>query len=166
MSDEKTIRLLIVDDEDAFLKAISERLKLKGFDVTPASSGEMALAAARDNTFDVAVVDLHMPGITGQELLTALKQQHPFLQVLILTGQSTVTSAIECMKMGATTYLEKPYDFEQLVEAIKDAYTSKLIRKFEHQAQQLKAIDALSTNGSSTLDVLQTLKRMDDGEVS
>ena len=163
MGDEKIIRLLIVDDEVPFLNAISERLRLKDFDVTSAENGEMAMEAALEKTFDVAVVDLHMPGMNGQELLTALKARHPFLQVLVLPGQGTVSTAMECMRMGATTYLEKPYDFAQLVEAIKEAYTSKLISKYEHQARELKAIDKAAA-GSNPVEVLKALKQLDGAE--
>jgi DNA-binding NtrC family response regulator len=161
MSDEKKIRLLIVDDEEGFLNAITQRLRLKDFDVTAASSGAAAVDAARKKTFDVAVVDLHMPGMNGQELLMALKDQHRFLQVLILTGQGTVSAAIECMKMGAATYLEKPYDFDQLVDAIKDAYTARLISKYEHQARELKAVEDAASSADSA-GALKALRNLDD----
>ncbi len=138
MADEKTIKVLIVDDEVSFLNAVSERLRLKGFEVFSADSGEKALEAAEQLSFDVAVVDLHMPGMTGQELLEALKVKHPFLQVLILTGQGTVRTAMECMRQGAVTYLEKPFNFDQLVDAVGEAFTAKLISQYEHQASELK----------------------------
>lgn len=146
MADDKTIKLLIVDDEVPFLNAVSERLRLKDFDVVSADSGEKALEAARLKAFDVAVVDLHMPGMDGRELLDALKEQHPFLQVLILTGQGTVSTAMECMRQGAVTYLEKPFNFDQLVEAVKEAYTAKMISQYEHKARELKPAPGKGSN--------------------
>lgn len=160
MNEDQTIRLLIVDDEEAFLNVITQRLRLKEFDVTAASDGEQAMAAALEKPFDVAVVDLHMPGMNGQELLAALKDRHPFLQVLILTGQGTMGAAMECMRMGAATYLEKPYDFDQLVEAIRDAYTAKLISRYEHQARELKALDHGA--GRDPSGALKALKNLDE----
>jgi DNA-binding NtrC family response regulator len=160
---EENIKLLIVDDEIHFLNAISERLRLKGFDVTSAENGEAAMDSAMKESFDVAVVDLHMPGMNGQELLKALKERHRFMQVLILTGQGTMTTAMECMRMGAATYIEKPYNFEQLVEAIREAYTSKMIKKFEHQAMELKNIEA-AASGKDPVDALKALRMFDGGE--
>lgn len=139
MADEEKIRLLVVDDEVAFLHALSERLRMKKFDVTSAESGESALQAAEHKTFDVAVVDLHMPGMNGQELLLALKERQQLLQILIFTGQGTLSKAMECMTMGAVTYLEKSANIEQVVEAINEAYTSKLISKYEQRAKELRA---------------------------
>ena len=160
MNEDQTIRLLIVDDEEAFLNVITQRLRLKDFDVTAASDGEQAMAAALEKPFDVAVVDLHMPGMNGQELLAALKDRHPFLQVLILTGQGTMGAAMECMRMVAATYLEKPYDFDQLVEAIRDAYTAKLISRYEHQARELKAVE--NASGGDPAGALKALKKLDE----
>lgn len=159
MNEDQTIRLLIVDDEEAFLNVITQRLRLKDFDVTAASDGETAMAAALEKTFDVAVVDLHMPGMNGQELLAALKDRHPFLQVLILTGQGTMGAAMECMRLGAASYLEKPYNFDQLVEAIRDAYTAKLISRYEHQARELKAAEHAA--GGDPAEALKALKKLD-----
>lgn len=139
MTEKEKIRLLVVDDEVPFLHALSERLRLKDFDVTSADSGEAALQAAENKTFDVAVVDLHMPGMNGQELLLALKERQQFLQILIFTGQGTLSKAVECMTMGAVSYLEKTANIDQVVEAINEAYTSKLISTYEQRAQELRA---------------------------
>jgi len=138
MADGEKIRLLVVDDEVHFLHALSERLRLKNFDVTSVDSGESALKAAEHKIFDVAVVDLHMPGMNGQELLLALKERQQFLQILIFTGQGTYSKAMECMAMGAVTYLEKISNIEQVVEAINEAYTSKLISTYEQRAKDLR----------------------------
>ena len=69
MDNEKTIKLLLVDDEVQFLKSIAGRLELQGFDVTTASSGKEAITSAEKGLFDVAVVDLIMPGVDGEEVL-------------------------------------------------------------------------------------------------
>ena len=81
---EKQIKLLIVDDDEKFLKTIAERLGLKDFDVTTASEGNQALKAAKKSKFDVAILDLKMPGMDGMEVLQSLKKKHKFLEVIIL----------------------------------------------------------------------------------
>lgn len=156
------IRLLVVDDDKKFLHVISERLGLRDFDVTTAAKGAEALETAGKGVFDVALVDLNMPGMKGQELLSVLKGSHQFLEVIILTGYGSVDSAVECMKLGAFGYLEKPYEFDQLLEMLKDAYAARLKKKFEQNAKRMAEIDALSA-GSSPLTVLRDLKSIDDG---
>ena len=89
------IKLLIVDDEVKFLDSISRRLGMRDFEVTKASNGEEALEAARRANFDLALLDLKMPGINGQQVLEILKREHKYLEVIILTGHGSVDSAVE-----------------------------------------------------------------------
>ena len=126
METENTIKILLVDDEEKFLQAVSERLSIKGFDVKTAVNGDDAIDAAKQGGYDVAVVDLRMPGTDGTQVLKILKQNHEFIEIIMLTGHATVDSAVECTRLGAFKYLEKPYAFEKLVEALKDAYQSRM----------------------------------------
>ena len=127
MSDEeKKIKILIVDDEEDFLKSISERLGMRDFDVTTATDGKRAVKVAKKGKFDVAILDMKMPGMDGMELLQILKKKHKFLEVIILTGHGAIDSAVEATKLGAYSYLEKPYDFEKLLAVIKEAYEARL----------------------------------------
>jgi DNA-binding NtrC family response regulator len=163
MSTENKIKLLMVDDEVKFLQSISRRLELQNFDVTSASNGEEAIACAEKGFFDVAVVDFQMPGINGAQVLKALKDRHKYLEIIILTGHATIDSAIECTKLGAFQYLEKPYAFEKLAETIKDAYEARLKRKFANNTKRNLEIQKLSI-GSSPLGILKALARLDDEE--
>ena len=163
MSDENKIKLLMVDDEVKFLESISKRLALKNFDVTTAVSGKEAIESAEKGFFDVAVVDFQMPGMDGVQVLNALKERHKYLEIIMLTGHATVDSAVECTKLGAFKYLEKPYDFENLVEAIQEAYEARLKKKFEHNKQRMEEIQKLSLI-QSPLGLLRTLAQLDDGE--
>lgn len=160
---ERKIKLLIVDDEVKFLKSISERLKLKDFDVATASEGNQAIKVAKKEKFDVAIVDLKMPDMDGTEVLRILKKRHKFLQILILTGHASIDSAVECTKLGAFNYIEKPYNFEKLIEAIKEAYRARLKTKFEHDKKRMEEINMLSM-GSSPMGILRSLIRLDDDE--
>lgn len=163
MSNEKKIKLLMVDDEVKFLESIAKRLALKGFDVIATSNGEEAIASAENDLFDVAVVDFQMPGMDGAQVLKALKERHQYLEIIMLTGHATVDSAVECTRLGAFKYLEKPYEFEKLVEVIKEAYETRLKKKFEHNQKRMNEIQKLSF-GHSALGILRSLAHLDNEE--
>jgi DNA-binding NtrC family response regulator len=163
MSTENKIKLLIVDDEVEFLKAISSRFELQNFDVTTASNGKEAIASAENGFFDVAIVDVDMPGMAGAQLLETLKGRHKYLEIVILTGHATIDSAVESTKLGAFKYLEKPYAFEKLAETIREAYEARLQRKFAHNKKLNQEIQKLSL-GSSPFGILKALARLDDKE--
>ena len=161
MNNVNDIRILLVDDEEKFLQAVAERLILKGFRVTSATNGEAALKAATKDRFDVAVVDLQMPGIDGTQLLKTLKGNHQFLEIIMLTGHATVDSAVECTKLGAYKYLEKPYSYENLVEVLKEAYQHRMQKKFESNQNKIQEMQKLSLR-HSPLGLLKALSHLDD----
>ena len=164
MSDkEKKIKLLIVDDEEDFLNSIAERLGMRDFDVTTATEGKLAIKVAKKGKFDVAILDMKMPGMDGMELLQILKKKHKFLEVIILTGYGAIDSAVEATKLGAYSYLEKPYDFEKLLEVLKKAYEARLRKKFEHDKKRMEELEMLRM-GSSPIGILRSLMHMDDDE--
>ena len=163
MSSQNKIKLLLVDDEVKFLQSIAKRLALKDFDVIAASNGEEAIASVEKDLFDVAVVDFQMPGMDGSQVLKALKERHKYLEIIMLTGHATVDSAVECTKLGAFKYLEKPYAFEKLVEVIQEAYEARLKKKFEHNQQRIEEIQKLSIS-SSPLGLLRAMAQLDDKE--
>lgn len=163
MERENAMKILLVDDEIKFLKAIADRLRLKGFDVITATNGDDAIEAAQKGGFDVAVLDLQMPGTDGAQVLRILKQSHKFIEIIMLTGHASVDSAVECTKLGAFKYLEKPYDFDKLVEALKKAYQARLQRKFEYNEQRMQALQKLSMQ-QSPLGLLKELSKLDDNQ--
>ena len=158
---DNKIKLLIVDDEIKFLNAIARRLEMRDFEVTKAGNGAEALEAARNDKFDVALLDLKMPGMNGQEVLEVLKREHSFLEVIILTGHGSLDSAVECTKLGAFGYLPKPYEFDRLLEVLKDAYQHRLQRKFEHDEQRLAELADMAV-GQSALGILRRMRELDD----
>ncbi len=109
------IRLLLVDDEMEFLTATTKALKRRGFDVTPARYGETALKILESESFDVAVLDVKMPGMDGDELFREMKQRWPRIPVVMLTGHGTVEQAFQTSQEGVFDYLSKPCDIEKLV---------------------------------------------------
>ena len=159
----KQIKLLIVDDDRDFLDAIAERLGMRDFDVTTATEGGYAVKAAKKGKFDVAILDMKMPGMDGMELLRILKKKHKFLEVIMLTGHVSIDSAVEATKLGAYSYLEKPYDLEKLLELLTQAYETRLKKKFEHDRKRMQEIETLAM-GSSPMGILKALMRVDDDQ--
>jgi len=122
-------RVLIVDDEEEFVNALSKRLRIRDYDVTTSLSGEEALEKMKHYLFDVVILDVAMPGMSGIETLREIKKIKPLTEVIMLTGHATVESAIEGMKLGAFDYLLKPCEADDLIAKINLAYN----RKAEHE---------------------------------
>jgi len=120
------MKLLFIDDEQTFLKYLAKRLVLDGFTVKTTFSGEEGVDAAADEDFDVAVVDLQMPGIDGIEVQKRLKDLQPFLPCIVLTGHGSVENALESGKYNAFKFLSKPVDMDTLIETIRAAYAHRL----------------------------------------
>jgi DNA-binding NtrC family response regulator len=158
---DKSISLLIVDDEVPFLNSIAARLELRGFDVRKAVNGEQAAEAARSSRFDLALIDLKMPGMNGRQLLEILKREHRFLEVIVLTGHGSLESAVECTKLGAFGYLPKPYEFDRLIEVLRDAYRARLEKKFDNDRAQMEKI-LQAAQGDSALGIMRKLRAIDD----
>lgn len=156
------ISLLIVDDEEAFLESMRKRLEVRGFHVTCVNRGDRAVEAARERPVDIALVDLKMPGLSGEQTLEALKREHEGMEVLILTGHGSADSADACTKGGATFYLQKPCEMEVLLEVLKDAYKARIRKKLRIPEARMNAL-LQETPGESPLAVLQRLKEMEKG---
>ena len=163
MTDDIKIHLLMVDDEVKFLETITRRLELKFFEITTAANGADAIEAAEKGQFDVAVIDLQMPEIDGVQVLKILKMNHKYLEVIILSGHATVKTAVECSKLGAFEILEKPCEFEKLVQVLKEAYEERLKNKFKKDQLRMKKIQELAM-GASPLGILKELAQMDKDE--
>lgn len=132
------LSVLLVDDEEAFVEALARRLGKRGYRVTTATSGPRALEALDQDgatRTDVVILDVKMPGMDGLEALAAIKERHPLVEVIMLTGHATVESAIEGMKRGAFDYLMKPCEMETLTAKLSQAGQ----KKRDHEAKILEA---------------------------
>ena len=116
------ISVLLIDDEKDFVESLAERLQLRDYSVTTAFNGDEALKLINENSFDVIVLDVQMPGKNGVETLKEIKKIEQLSEVIMLTGHATVKTAIEGMKSGAYDYLMKPTDTDELIEMINDAF--------------------------------------------
>lgn len=140
MDNQLAVKVLLVDDEEEFIELMSQRLETRGLKVVTVASGEEAIATVVDHSFDVAVVDLAMPGIDGIETLTQLKEVRPDIEVIMLTGQATVKSGIEAMKHGALDFLEKPVIINDLLEKIWKAKRERMRTLEKKTEQEMKNI--------------------------
>ncbi len=118
-----TIKVLLVDDEVEFVETLAERLRTRGMEVEVATSGAQAVEKAEARSFDAVVLDLAMPGMDGIATLKKLLEKNRDLQVMLLTGQATIKSAVEATNLGALDVLEKPTDIETLMQKIGQAHS-------------------------------------------
>ena len=160
--EKNKINLLIVDEEEQFLNSIGRSLELRDFNVIAVNRGEKAIEAARKHPIDIALVDLKMPGINGEETLKALKKEHQWMEVVILTGHGTIDSAAECTRSGAYSYLQKPCDLDRILEALKNAYKKKVMNRKKIEEEKMDGLLKL-TLSSSPLGILRKLKEIDKG---
>jgi len=115
------LKVLLVDDEEDLLYTLAERLALRGYEVDAVTDGADAVSHAQTQPYDVAVVDVKMPGMSGIEVLAALKKQKPDLPVILLTGHGSEEYGHEGTMQGAFAYLIKPTDLAELIESMKKA---------------------------------------------
>lgn len=115
------IRVLIVDDEEEYATALVQRLKRRGFVADAVFRGDAAIERLAQQPYDVAVLDLKMPGKDGLETLRELKQRGIEIAVIVLTGHGTVAAGIAGMQFGAVDFLQKPVEIEALSTAIRAA---------------------------------------------
>lgn len=157
------IRIIIVDDEERFLTTLGQRLRLRDFDVATFSNGQEAVEAARLKEFDLAIVDLKMPGMTGEQVLEVLKKDHPLIEVIILTGHGSIPSAVQCTQFGSYNYLQKPCETDELLEALKNAYQRRVQKKLQLDLEKMEKM--LDTSlGESPLGILRRLRDIDKGK--
>lgn len=121
--DRETI--IIIDDEAPFRKTLSDIFKLRGFETLDAGNGAEGLALLEDHAVDVVLVDLGLPDIPGIDILYRAKTLCPATEVIILTGNATLDSAIEATNRGAFCYLLKPCDIDQLLDQVRRAVVKR-----------------------------------------
>ncbi len=135
-----TDRVLLVDDEKDFVETLAERMRARGLEVDTAYDGHQALDTVRGARYDAIVLDLAMPGMDGIETLRQLRQLDPDAQIILLTGQGTVRSAVEATQLGALDFLEKPTDIETLTERIREARANRMALREERSRDEIEAI--------------------------
>jgi DNA-binding NtrC family response regulator len=133
------IDLLLVDDDDELRTDIASFLSSRGYRVQSCGDGEEAIAQADQRAFDVAILDVAMPRLSGLEVLQKLKARGAECEVVMLTGEGTIESAVEAMKLGAREFLSKPISLRELDRLVRKAHeTGQLQRENQHLKAVLK----------------------------
>lgn len=154
-------RILIIDDDPNLRKTLSDILRAKGYETLAAGNGGEGLALLGKNSFNLVLIDLGLPDISGLEVLERAKADSPATEAIILTGQATLDSAVEATNRGAFSYLQKPYDIEQLMLHIrraieKEEAEAKIVRhsnELRRTNEELKALYEVSLAISRTIDL-------------
>ncbi len=135
MAEEIKADVLLVDDEEQFLKVLSQRMEGRGLKVNTSTSGEDALKRVKEKDFDAIILDLAMPGMSGIETLKRIRSENPDVQIIMLTGHGSVEKGVEAIKAGAVDFLEKPADLSKIMEKISEAKRKRvLLVEKKHEA--------------------------------
>ena len=114
-------KALVIDDEQIVLDSVSTLLRDEGFEVDVSLDGRQGLDWAIERKYDVVLTDIRMPDIGGMKVLRDVKRINPTLPVIMITGYASIESAVQAMRLGAAEYIEKPFEPEQLLEAVSRA---------------------------------------------
>jgi DNA-binding NtrC family response regulator len=137
---KRWIRIMVVDDEEAMRESLAAWLAKDGFEVATAAGGEQALNLLTEAPFDLLFVDIKMPGMDGLELLRRLRADYPQAMVVIITAYASIDTAVEAMKLGASDYLVKPFDPEQLMVLVDKLVEHKALVD-ENQALKARLLE-------------------------
>jgi DNA-binding NtrC family response regulator len=164
----RPINVLLVDDDDAFREALAEEMSLSGFRMTAVRDAEAALLSIEDNVFDVAIVDLNLPGLSGQELIREFRQRAAAMELIVLTGHSTVENAVRTLKDGAYDFLTKPCNLDEVEAVTRKAFEKRsLVRENRLLQRELKRHDRFrefvgeSPSLRSVLEIISKVSQTD-----
>lgn len=122
----ENMKIMLVDDEERFLATTRKLLTKKGLEVFTAPGGAEALEILEKKIIHVVILDVKMPGMDGIDTLKEIKKRFPLTEVIMLTGHATVESAVDGLKSGATDYLMKPADIEELIAKAGEAFEKRM----------------------------------------
>ncbi len=146
-------RILVIDDEEGIREMLTFGLSQEGFSVHTASGGEEGVRMAEQYRPPVCVLDIKMPGMTGPETLARLKKQDPDIEVIMATGYSDISSAVESLRHGAFDYISKPFDINHIVSVINRAIERRNLK-------ETLVIYELSRAIFSTLEMEELVERI------
>src|SRR2546428_9042076 len=118
---KRNIRVLLVDDDSLFRRIVREQLSRSGFEANTAANGEAALKALVESDYEVVLLDLQMPGLSGLDTLREMRQIEDAPEVIMLTADASLASGLEAMRLGAYDYLTKPSTLDEMEALIRRA---------------------------------------------
>src|SRR6476619_995356 len=159
---ENQKHLLLVEDEAPLREAVSERLADHGFVVVQAATGEQALDELAEFAFDVVVTDLRLPGIDGTRVIEAAVGRYPDIIAIVVTGYGTLRDAVDVIRRGATDFVTKPFQFEELLHALKSALEQRRLKSenayLRAQLQERYRFEGIVGRGRAMRDLFQLLE--------
>lgn len=167
---DKSCTILVADDEPNIRRVFEAMFSKDGHTVLTAENGKRALDIASANQIDVLISDLIMPDMTGVEVLQKVKQLHPQCSAIIVTAYGTIKSAVEAMRYGAYTYLQKPFDMDEVRLVLKGALEHRnLLAENQTLKQQLKTsvkLDNLDCISGKMQEVYKIVERVADSRAT
>ena len=158
------INILVVDDESVVLESCDRALSSQGFKVSKASNVDSALEELKKKLFDVVVADLVMPRKGGMDLLKIIKESYPSIQVIMITGYSSINTAVESIKLGAFDYLAKPFTPSELLMTVQKALEEKGRATFPYAAERENAgqmiFDNIIGNSPKMIEVFKLVSKV------
>ncbi|MBC7112506.1 MAG: response regulator [Candidatus Methanomethyliales bacterium] len=141
-------RILIIDDDEDIIESLSRLLESAGYAVDTAVNGEEAIKKSKEKVYNVALIDVVLPDMTGIDLLTKLEERKPATKKIIITGYASLDNAVKALNLGANAYLIKPVDPEELINTVKKQITEqenelaitqeKVVKFIETRVKQLE----------------------------
>ncbi len=164
-------RVLVADDEESIRWVLSKTLTKKGLKVDLAASGNEALSLFRQHTYDLAVLDIKMPGISGLDLLSSFLEDRPEMLVVIMTAESSMKNAVEAMKRGAYDYITKPFDLDALdaiiLKAQRACEVSDEVHRLKDEMKEAYHLDRTIIGTSQPMqDVYKVLGKVAPSDVT
>jgi two-component system phosphate regulon sensor histidine kinase PhoR len=151
-------KILVVDDQKVIREGCREVLTLEGFEVVLAENGEQGLEMIEKVHFDVVLLDLMMPGISGFDVLSHIKALHPDTSIIVITGYATVEHSIEAMKNGAFDFIPKPFSPDQLrVVVFKAIEHTSALKDIANEKSRMRVLINLIANGVMVTDAEKKL---------
>ena len=142
MTGEDTVSILIVDDDPNLRRTLSDILNAKGYETLAAKNGGEGLIMLKERAFNLMLIDLKLPDIHGLDVLVRVKESSPFTEAIVLTGNATLEYAIEATNRGAFSFIQKPYDIDQLLMHIRHAVEKQ--RAEQELRRQLHEVERLN----------------------
>jgi len=164
----KVPRVLVVDDELIVRESLAQLLARRNFAPVPVETGEEALKLIEQNSFDLMLIDLKLPGIDGMDVLKKVKKQNPDTEVVIMTAFGSVDSAVEAMKEGAFDYVTKPFDPEEMIALLNKVVEHQSLKRenvlLRQKLEEVYAFEVLIGKSKAMQDVFEMIKRVAESD--
>src|SRR4249919_36144 len=159
---DSTKHLLLVEDEAPLRQAIADQLSDRGYHVEQAESGEAAIARLADFAFDIIITDLRLPGIDGSAVIDAAIARYPDIIAIVVTGYGTVKDAVEAIKRGASDFVNKPFQIDELLHALDSALEQRRLKSenayLRAQLQERYRFEGIVGRGRAMREMFQLLE--------